>query len=179
MVRTECWACMSVHTRTRMQLVKMDKCQCTGPFGWTDKPEKALRPFSPKPSSWRPWCKTHPTQVEEKDCEARPPHLPLLRRGGCAIFSISSALDAPGSRMDMRRSTWTCLLGKPDPFSKVTTWIRKMTRSANLTLTTSITNPGKRPRGKTSGKNSGTVTKLKGAIQKLQSRTLRIPQNIK
>ena len=31
---------------------------------------------------------------EEKDCEARPPHPPLLRRKGGAIFSISSALDA-------------------------------------------------------------------------------------
>ena len=35
-------------------------------------------------------------QGEEKDCEARPPHPPLLRRKGGAIFSIASALDAQG-----------------------------------------------------------------------------------
>ena len=34
-------------------------------------------------------------QVEEKDCEARQPHPPLLHRKGGAIFSISSALDDP------------------------------------------------------------------------------------
>ena len=33
-------------------------------------------------------------QGEEKDCEARPPHPPLLRRKGSAIFSVSLALDA-------------------------------------------------------------------------------------
>ena len=43
-----------------------------------------------------PKCKITQPQGEEKDCEARPPHPPLLRRKGGAIFSIASALDAQG-----------------------------------------------------------------------------------
>ena len=38
-VRTGCSARMSVHTRTRMHLIEMNQCQCTGSFGWTDQPE--------------------------------------------------------------------------------------------------------------------------------------------
>ena len=41
--------------------------------------------------------KPHP-QVEEKDCEARPPLSLLLRRQGDEIFSIFSALDAQQDR---------------------------------------------------------------------------------
>ena len=67
-------------------------CQCTSPFGWTDQPETPgfLRrqvPGFPSAEFTQP-------QGEEKDCEARPPHPPLLRRKGGAIFSISSALSA-------------------------------------------------------------------------------------
>ena len=43
-----------------------------------------------------PKCKITQPQGEEKDCEARPPHPPLLRRKGGAIFSIASALSAQG-----------------------------------------------------------------------------------
>ena len=55
-------------------------------------------PPKPVPSEGR--FQASPVQVitqpkgEEKDCEARPPHPPLLRRNGGAIFSISSALNA-------------------------------------------------------------------------------------
>ena len=49
-------------------------------------------------------------RVEEKDCEARPPHPPLLRRKGGAIFSISSALDAQDpeicEKMHLDVSSW-------------------------------------------------------------------------
>ena len=93
-VRTVCFTCMSVHTRTRMQLMKMDQCQCTGPFGCTDQPAKALRLSLRRQVPGVPGANLTQPQGEEKDCEARPPHPPLLRRKGGAIFSISSALDA-------------------------------------------------------------------------------------
>ena len=87
-----------VCVRSYMQahaLNQMGQCQCTNPVGWTDQQEKpyacSLRkqvPGVPKANLTQP-------QVEEKDCEARPPSLPpLLRRKGSAIFSISWALDA-------------------------------------------------------------------------------------
>ena len=49
-------------------------------------------------------------QVEEKDCEARPPHPPLLRRKGSAIFSIASALDALGPKMHLDVSSWLAVV---------------------------------------------------------------------
>ena len=75
---------------TRVQLIELGWCQCTSPFGWTDQPENSPTPVpsegrfqaSPKQNLTQP-------QVEEKNCEARPPHPPLLRRKGGAIFSIS------------------------------------------------------------------------------------------
>ena len=35
---------VSDHVNACMQLIKMDQCQCTGPFGWTDQPEKNPKP---------------------------------------------------------------------------------------------------------------------------------------
>ena len=62
-------------------------------------PSAGLTSPTPVPSEGRfqasPGAKLTQPRVEEKDCEARPPHRPLLRRKGGAIFSISSALDAP------------------------------------------------------------------------------------
>ena len=85
--------CLSIRASC-VQLIKMDQCQRTGPFGWTDQPENP----KPVPSEGRfqasPVKKFTQPQGEEKDCEARPPRLPLLRRKGSAIFSISSALGA-------------------------------------------------------------------------------------
>ena len=63
---------VSVHTRTRMQLIKMDQCQCTGPFGWTDQPENPLRLFPPKEGSRRPRCKPHPTPSRGKRLRGPP-----------------------------------------------------------------------------------------------------------
>ena len=87
-----------------MQLIKID------PFGWTVQPEYpyacSLRRQVPGVPSANPT----PPQVEEKDCEARPPHSFLLRRKGSAIFSISSALDAldPGcsEKIHLDVSSW-------------------------------------------------------------------------
>ena len=79
---------------TRVQLIKTDRRQCTSRFGWTDQPVP-LRLLPPSAGSRRPQVQniTQP-QGEDKDCEARPPHSPLLWRKGDAIFSISSVLDA-------------------------------------------------------------------------------------
>ena len=86
--------CLSIRASC-VQLIKKGQCQCTSPFGWTDQPEKP----APVPSegSFQAFPKQNLTQpqVEEKDCEARPPHLPSPTEEGRAIFSISSALDAP------------------------------------------------------------------------------------
>ena len=74
---------------------KWGQCQCTDPFGWTDQPEKPYACSLRRQVPGRPpEANLTQPQVEEKDCEARPPHLPLLRRKGGAIFFISSALDA-------------------------------------------------------------------------------------
>ena len=97
------WCGLCNHTRVSgdthacVQSIKLDLCQRTSPFGWTVQPEKTLSLFPTKAGSRLSQAQilTQP-QVEEKDCEARPPHLPLLRRKGGAIFSISSGLDAPG-----------------------------------------------------------------------------------
>ena len=94
---------------------------------------KPPRLFPPKAGSRRPQVQTiTQPQVEEKDCEARPPHpSPLLRRKGGAIFSTPQRW-MPRIRNEMRRCTWTCLPGLPDPFAHLTTLIQEMTRSNKL-----------------------------------------------
>ena len=85
---------MSVHANASVHLIKMDQCQCTGPFGWTDQPEKPLSLFPPKTDSRLPQCKKF-TQPKARKKIARHAHLALLSFGGrSAIFSISSALSA-------------------------------------------------------------------------------------
>ena len=81
-------------TPTVMQLIKTDQCQCAGPFGWTVQPAPHYACCLRRQVPGVPCANITQPQVEEKDCEARPSHPPLLRRKGCAIFSISSELDA-------------------------------------------------------------------------------------
>ena len=59
---------------------------------------------------------THP-QGEEKDCRGTPTSLLSHTIGGrgSAIFSNSSALGALDPDCDVRKYTWTCLLGKAGP----------------------------------------------------------------
>ena len=80
---------VSDHSRARMQRKKMGQCQCTDPFGWTDQPAKNPTPF-PSEDRFQASLGAKPSpqfQVEEKDCEARQPHSPLLRRkGGRNLF---------------------------------------------------------------------------------------------
>ena len=77
------WSCKL----TRMQLIKWAGASAPTPSaGLTSR--QSPTPLPPKAGSGRPWCKhlTQP-QVAEKDCEARHPHPPLLRRkGGRNLF---------------------------------------------------------------------------------------------
>ena len=107
-----------------------------------------LRLFPPKAGSRRPQVQTiTQPRVEEKDCEARPPRSPLLRRKRAESFSFPGRW-MPRIRNIVRRCTWTCLPGKPDPFTRVTTSIQEMTRSNRLPFTTPISNAGKYQGGK-------------------------------
>ena len=123
-VRTCSCTRMSIHTCTRHAVnskkastsVLAPSAGLTSGKKPTPVPSECRFQASPKP---------HPTQVEEKDCEARRPHPPLLRRKRGAIFSISSALDALDPDCYMRKYSWTCLLSKPDPLSQINTWFSK------------------------------------------------------
>ena len=60
----------------------MDQCQRTSPFGWTVQPEKDPKPvpYEGRFQASQAQNLTQP-QVEEKDCEARPPHPPSEEGG--------------------------------------------------------------------------------------------------
>ena len=89
---------MPVHTRTRLHhQLKWTSASALVPSAGLASWKTPLHLFPPKAGSRRPQVQTvTQPQGEEKDCEARPPRPPLLRRKGSAIFSISLALDAPG-----------------------------------------------------------------------------------
>ena len=80
-----------------------------------------------------PRCKPHPTPKQGKRLRGSPTSPPTpSEEGEAQSFPISSALDAPDPECYVRRYTWTCLLGKPDPFTHLTTLIQKMTRRTRL-----------------------------------------------
>ena len=110
----------------------MGQCQRTSPVGWTDQPAKALRLFPPKAGSRRPEVQnlTQP-QVEEKDCEARPPHpSPLLRKEGRAQSFPSPRRWMPLVRNTVEKNTpGRVFLVSRDPFTHSTTCIGRMTRT--------------------------------------------------
>ena len=87
-VRTECCTCMSVHTRTRMQLIKMGQCQCTDPFGWTDQPAKNPTPFASESRfQASPEQKPHPTPSRGKRLRGTPASPPTPpEEGGRNLF---------------------------------------------------------------------------------------------
>ena len=120
--------CVCPCTPTVMQRIKPDRRQCTSPFGWTDQPEKTLLLFPPKAGSKRPQCKPHPTPSRGKRLRGTPTSLPTPSEdGGRNLFHLLGV----GVRNNLRRITWTCLPGKPYPFTHVTTCIQKMTRGTN------------------------------------------------
>ena len=84
-----------------MHLIKMGQCQCTDPFGWTDQPDK--RPYAlslRRQVPGVPECKSFTQfQFEEKDCEARRPHPPLLRRKGGRNLFHRLGVECPWSGM--------------------------------------------------------------------------------
>ena len=89
-------ACLSIHAHACNELKWTSASALVPSAGLTSRKKPyalSLRrqvPGVPESKSF-----TQP-QVEEKDCEARRPHPPLLRRKGGAIFSIALALSAPG-----------------------------------------------------------------------------------
>ena len=87
------WSCKL----TRMQLFKWAGASAPTPSAGLTSRQKPYAFSLRKQVPGVPKCK-HLTQlqVEEKDCEARQPHPPLLRRKGSAIFSIALTLSAPG-----------------------------------------------------------------------------------
>ena len=91
-----------------MQLIKMGQCQCTDPFSWTDQPAKTPTPV---PSGGRfqasPSAKITQPQGEEKDCEARPPLLPLSFGGRGAQSFPSPRSWMPWIRNDMSTLPWS------------------------------------------------------------------------
>ena len=124
--------CPCVPTRVHA-ILKTDRRQCASPFGWTVQPETPYACAFESRFQASPRCKnlTQP-QVEEKDCEARP-HLTLHSFRGRGAQSFPSPRRwMTRIRDDMRRITWTCLAGKPDPITHVTTCIQEMTRSNRL-----------------------------------------------
>ena len=96
-VLTKCSARMFVHTHTRMQLIKMDQCQCTGPFGWTDQPKKTPRLFAPKAGSRRPQCKIQPTPSRGKRLPGTPASLPTPSEKGRRHLFHLLGVGCPGS----------------------------------------------------------------------------------
>ena len=114
----------------------MGQHQCASPFGWTDQPDLP----TPAPSEGRfqasPVANLTQPQVEEKDCEARPPHSPILRRKGGAIFSISPGLECSRIRIDCEKITpGRVFLVSRTLFPKLSPVIRRMTRSNKPSLT--------------------------------------------
>ena len=75
---------MSVHGRMGHP-IETDWCQRTSPFG--------LGLFPTMTGSSLPGANLTQPHVEEKDCEARPPHPLVLRSQEEALFSVALALD--------------------------------------------------------------------------------------
>ena len=102
------WGCRCVVVRTsascaclsRAANLKWVSASALTPSAGLTSRTKTLRPFPPKAGSRRPQCKyiTQP-QGEEKDCEARPPHPPLLRRKGGRNLFHRLGVECPWSGM--------------------------------------------------------------------------------
>ena len=92
---------VSDHVNACMQLMKMDQCQRTGPFGWTDQPEKPLSLFPPKAGSRLTQCKLHPTPRRGKRLRGTPTSLPSpSEEGGRNLFHLLG-VECPGSGSGM------------------------------------------------------------------------------
>ena len=94
--------CLSIRASS-MQLIKMDWRQCTSPFGWTDQPEPPPLSPLPMPVASESRFQASPDQTspnpqgEETDCEARPPHPPLVRKKGERNLFHLLGVGCPGS----------------------------------------------------------------------------------
>ena len=128
---------------TRVHLIKSDRRQCASPFGWT---VQLVPPYAcwtgasaPVPSAGLssryppyacclreqvpgvPRCTTSPNPESRKKI-ARLAHLASHSFGGRGAQSFPSPRRwMPRIRNDMRRIICTCLPGKPDPCTPITT----------------------------------------------------------
>ena len=133
--------CLSIRA-SGMQRINMDWRHCTSPFGWTDQPETSHACSLREQVPGVPRCKTSPNPKARKKI-ARLAHLTSLSNGGRGAQSFPSPRSwMPRIRIEMRSNTWTCLSGKPDPSTHITTCIQEMTRSNEMPFTTPITYPG-------------------------------------
>ena len=105
-----------------------------------------LRLFPPKAGSRRPRVQTSPNHKSRKKIArlvhlTPPPPLPHSYGGREAQSFPSPQCWMPWVGNDMRRCTWTCLPGKPDPLTSVTACIHMMSRSNDLPFTITISDP--------------------------------------
>ena len=134
---------MSVHARQRACAKKKKRTSASAPV-----PSAGLssrNPPTPVASESRfqasPSARPHPTPSRGKRLRGSPTSPPTpTEEGGCNLFHLPRRW-MPWIRIAMRKYTWTCFLGKPDPLSQITIWIRKMTRSDKKSFTTSMSNP--------------------------------------
>ena len=136
-VRTCSCTRMSIHTCTRHAMnFKKGQHQCASLFGWTVQPGPPTPVASESRFQASPGAKPHPTPSRGKRLRGSPTSHPTPSEEGAQSFP-SPRRWMPWIRIVMRKYTWTCLLGKPDPFPKITIWIRMTYQE----YTTSISNP--------------------------------------
>ena len=137
-VRTRCNAQVSDHLRARMQLIKW-AC-ASAPTLRLDSPagKKPLACSLRRQVPGTPRAKPHPTPRRGKRLRGTPTSPPTpSEEGGRNLFHLLGV----GCGDTVERYTWTCLPGKADPLTQITTCFSRKTRSNKLPLTT-ITNPG-------------------------------------
>ena len=112
------------------------------PSAGLTSPKKTLRLFPPKAGSRRPQVQDDSTPIRGKRLRGTA-HLTPHSFGGRRAQSFPSPRGwVPLVRNIMKSITWTCLFGKPDPFTHVATCFLELTRSNRLPFTTHNTNPG-------------------------------------
>ena len=158
-------ACVSVHIRKQHALNKMGQCQCINPL----PAGKTLRLLPWKAGSRHPRVQTSPNRKARKKI-ARLAQLtsPLLRRKEGAIFSISSALDAPDpechEKVHLDVSSWLAGLFYPHYHMHPGDDQKQQTAFYHSQFQPSV-----KTMGEMHGKKSSAVSERQCAIQKLQS----------
>ena len=139
--------CLSIHANGCNELSRASASAPAPSAGLTSR-KKPLRLFPPKAGSRRPQCKPHPTPSRGKRLRGTPTSLPTPTEEGGAQSFPSPRGWMPLARNTMKSITWTCLFGKPDPFTHATTCFQEIARSNRLFFTTRSTNPGCKDQGR-------------------------------